>query len=384
MELADETLADWVSRLVQIPSVNPEHAGEKAGVAGEAAMAEALGNWFTEFGGEATLHEVEPGRPNVYGRFEGETDRLVAIDVHTDTVGVEHMTDPPFDGRIEGDRVWGRGSVDTKASMGVLLAVLEQLHREGRRPRANVMAVGTISEEAGGLLGAVGFAEWLRDRSIVIDQLIVAEPTDCQPIHGHKGGVGLLIDVIGEAAHTSKPELGQNAIVGAAEVIQALQAEHERIGGLTAPTPMGNGTITVSLIEGGTAPNIVPDRCSLTVGRRIAPGEDPVVEFDRLAALCREACSLPLEIEMRNGAGSPAFYQEPESSLIERISRVGEQPPGVVPYGTNALKYDGVANEMVVLGPGSIDVAHKAQEYVDISELRTLARIYEDLLLGDG
>ena len=107
--------------------------------------------------GMAHLDEVLDGRPNVYGWFPGRSDRLVVIDVHTDTVTVEHMTDPPFDGRIEDGHVWGRGALDTKASMGVIMALLEVWQAAGHRPDPNLLVVGSMSEESGGLLGAGRF-----------------------------------------------------------------------------------------------------------------------------------------------------------------------------------------------------------------------------------
>ena len=94
--------ATWLSRLVRIPSVNPLQAGPTSGVPGEAALATELAACFRSLGADRV--ELEPlvdGRPNVYAVVRGRTDRVVALDVHTDTVTVENMTDPPFDGRVE-------------------------------------------------------------------------------------------------------------------------------------------------------------------------------------------------------------------------------------------------------------------------------------------
>jgi acetylornithine deacetylase/succinyl-diaminopimelate desuccinylase-like protein len=82
------------------------------------------------------------------------------LDVHTDTVTVEHCEGDPFDGRIADGRVYGRGSVDTKASLGVMMSVLEMARAEGKRPVPNLVVVGSVSEEAGGMIGARGFRKW--------------------------------------------------------------------------------------------------------------------------------------------------------------------------------------------------------------------------------
>src|SRR5690606_6002128 len=113
--------AESVAELVRIPSVNPLQGGPRAtaaGPIGERALAEHLARRFEALGAhEVVLDPVVDDRPNVYATFPGRRDRLAVLDVHTDTVAVEHMTDPPFDGRIADGCVWGRGALDTKASL---------------------------------------------------------------------------------------------------------------------------------------------------------------------------------------------------------------------------------------------------------------------------
>src|SRR5262245_14045984 len=103
-------LAEWVGRLVRVPSVSPAHAGPRAGEPGEARLAEAAAGWFRELGGQVTVDTVMPGRANVYGVWPGRTGRWAGLDVHMDTVSVEQMTEEPFSGRVEAGRVRGRGA----------------------------------------------------------------------------------------------------------------------------------------------------------------------------------------------------------------------------------------------------------------------------------
>lgn len=378
-----EHLASWVSKLVQIPSVNPLQAGPRAieaGDVGETRLAEALAGFFRDLGADSVeLVEVFEGRPNVYGIWEGRSDKWVVLDVHTDTVTVEHCLGNPFDGRVADGRVYGRGSVDTKASLGVMMALLETARGEGWRPEPNLVVVGSISEEAGGLLGAVGFREWAEARGLRPNEVIVAEPTMCSPIYGHKGGVSLDIAVKGLAAHSANPHLGRNAITAAAKMIMALEAEHHRLQALTPSTAVGNGTLTVSMINGGTGGNVVPDSCTVTVGRRIVPGEDNEIVAAELMALVERSCPLPVEIT-RAYMGSPAFYQSPDSPFVQQVAAWAGTEPQVAAYGTNALRYDDFAEQMVVFGPGSIDNAHTAVEYVELEELERCARVYQHWL----
>ena len=315
------------------------------------------------------------GRENVYARFEGQTDRTIVVDVHMDTVGVEHMTDPPFDGRIEDGRVYGRGSVDTKASLAIVLSVIEEMQRSGERLMPTVNVVGTVAEEVGGLIGAGRYAAWLAENNEKVDQMIVAEPTNCAPVYGHKGGVGMEVTVHGHACHSSQPHLGVNAISGAGRIVDAIDAEQARIEGLDPATEVGNGSVAVLTMEGGVARNIIPPHAVMYIGRRVAPGEDPDEIFEHLSAISRvaaEPCAIDISLESTFGA----FYQSPDSPLIRWLAEQGETDPGVVTYGSNALQYGATGAEIVVFGPGSIDQAHQAVEWIDIDEVDKAARLY--------
>jgi acetylornithine deacetylase/succinyl-diaminopimelate desuccinylase-like protein len=379
-----ERIVDRVCELVRIPSVNPLQAGPRSGVGGEQDLAAWLADRADGVGADVTVDEVLDGRSNVYARFAGTSDREVTIDVHMDTVGVEHMTRDPFDGVVERGMVFGRGSVDTKATLGVVLTVLEDLQSEADGLVPNVTLVGTVSEEVGGLLGASRYASWLSERAHMIDQLIVAEPTMCAPVFGHKGGVGLDITVHGHAAHSSKPHLGENAIGAAADVIVALHAEHDRLAAAGGTTRVGPGTLAVTEISGGRARNIIPDGCSVYGDRRIAPGEDPEAILAELTTLIEDAAT-PLRVDVVTpyGEGFPAFYEDPSGELITTFAQLGGAPPETASYGSNAVKYGDVAHEVMVFGPGSIDQAHKAVEWITIDELDRAAQIYRRFLTAD-
>jgi len=374
-------ITERVTELVQIPSVNPLHAGPVSGDGAERELSDWLANHTESLGADVVVDPVEDDRCNVYARFEGSSDRAVTIDVHLDTVGVEHMTDDPFDGRVEGGRVYGRGSVDTKATFAVVLQVLEELKAAGQRPVPTVNLVGTVSEEGGGLLGAARYRDWLLERGQRIEQIVVAEPTMCAPVHGHKGGIGLDVTVHGHAAHSSKPHLGANALSGAARVVVAIDEEQDRLAALEATTPVGKGTVSVTELSGGLARNIIPDECTLYVGRRTAPGEDIAQVRAALYELIEtSAAPLSTTIESLYGDGSPGFYQDPSCSLVAVLAQLADTSPTTAEYGSNALKYGEVAEQLVVFGPGSIDQAHQAVEWVDISQLNRAVDIYRSWL----
>ena len=367
-------LVEWLCRIVQIPSVNLAQAGDRTEIAGEARLAASVSEWFESFGAEVQQEEVYPNRPNIYGIWRGQSDRWLAVDVHMDTVGVAQMRDDPFDGRVENGRVYGRGAVDTKATLGVVLALLEHLHETGQTLPDNLLVVATADEETSAK-GAPVFADWVRQQHIPLSQLIVAEPTLCGPVYGHKGVMNLELTVDGVAAHTAQPEQGKNAIAAAAHLTIALEAENERLQAGSSDTELGTGRLTVSLINGGNGLNIVPDSCRLGVNRRIVPGETQEIMVSAFHSLIEQHCPLPVTLNVLQYL--QPFYQLPDTAFVRQLAEWSGRQPTVVPYATNACAYSGLAEETVILGPGSIDQAHGCEEWVEISELEKLAAMYK-------
>jgi acetylornithine deacetylase/succinyl-diaminopimelate desuccinylase-like protein len=310
--------------------------------------------------------------------WPGKSDRWVAVDVHMDTVGVEQMTGDPFSGEVRDGRVWGRGAVDTKATLAVMLAILEDLWRDGRTPVPSLLVAATVDEEVTAT-GAPAFAAWVRRMDLPLDQLAVAEPTLCGPVIAHKGGLRVGFTIHGKAAHSSQPHLGENAIVEAARVVLALQEEHERLAHARQDERLGPGTLVVTLVDGGTGTNVVPSYCSLNTDRRLIPGETPEEAAAGIIAVARRHCLLPMDHEITLDIGP--FSQDPESPWIRQLVEWSGRAPAAVPYCTNAWAYPGLAKEIVVIGPGSIDQAHGAEEWVEISELEKMAAIYSRWLL---
>lgn len=370
--MTGQRLAEWLSRLVQIPSVSPDQAGPRAGVPGEARLAAEVAAWFQSFGGEVHRHEVLPNRPNIYGIWRGHSERWLAVDIHMDTVSVEEMPGDPFSGYIANGRVYGRGAVDTKASLAVILALIEQMHTAGDTPAANLLVAATVDEEVGAT-GAPAFANWLRQRQIIPEQLVVAEPTLGIPVYGHKGVCRVEFQVHGKAAHSSQPELGQNAIMAAVRLMQALEEVHHRTTALLE-SALGPPLLTFTLIQGGTGINVVPESCRVALDRRVVTGEKAEQIADLLCEAAQHGCPLP--VTMTRLKQLDAFFQSPDTPWIRQLAEWLGQEPLVAPYGTNAWAYAGLAQECVVIGPGSIDQAHAAEEWVAISELEKLAAIY--------
>ena len=377
-----ERVTHWLTQLVNIPSVNPDggYANTAPEHLGEGRIAQFLADTFRRFAGEVEEEFIFPDRPNVYGMWHGRpgSDEWVAVDVHVDTVAVSQMTDPPFDGRIENGRLWGRGAVDTKATLGILLALIEEVAAGTVALKHNLLVAATIGEEAGGF-GAKALAEWVPAKGLNLSQMIVAEPTLCVPVYAHKGVTGMQVRVEGEAAHSSTPHLGKNAITAAAQILTAIDAENTRLQSLKPRTDAGNPTIAVTLIDGGAGHNIIPNRCDITINRRNVPFETVDEIVADLTTMIQASCDLPVTVLRARGAG--AFYQNPDTAWVQQMAKWSGSRPEAVPYGTNALAYPGMADETLIFGPGSIDQAHGAVEWVTLAELEKAAEVYANWLL---
>jgi acetylornithine deacetylase/succinyl-diaminopimelate desuccinylase-like protein len=364
--------ATWLSHLVQIPSVTPSHAGERAGEPGEARIAATIAEWFKRLGGDVAIDEVAPGRPNVYGLWPGQSEEWIAVDVHVDTVGVEQMEGDPFSGEISQDRVWGRGAVDTKASLGVILALIEHMQMTHQVPNASLVIGATVDEEVSAR-GAPAFATFLESLPFDVAQLVVAEPTGCVPVTGHPGVARFELTFVGKSAHSAQPHLGSNAIIAAARTVIAYADEHVRLQE-QPPANLGHPSLTSTIIHGGSGGNVVPASCTLFVDRRVIDGEEPAAIIDDLYAMAQQHAALPVELARQ--LEIPAYYQPGDTPWIQQLADWSNAAPQYAPYGTNAWAYRNLPCETVVIGPGSIAQAHGAREWVELEELAKIGQIY--------
>jgi acetylornithine deacetylase len=196
-----DDLIDLTSQLVAIDSINPALVPDGAG---EAKIAAFVADWARAAGLEADLLEDTPGRPSVIVRSRGTGGgRTLLLCAHLDTVGVDGMPDPHTP-RVDGDRLYGRGAYDMKASLAASLLACREAARLGL---AGDVVVAAVADEEH---SSIGVQQALR--SVTADAAIVTEPTELELIVAHKGFVWIEIEVSGRAAHGSRPDLGVDAI----------------------------------------------------------------------------------------------------------------------------------------------------------------------------
>lgn len=371
-----------LQELISVPSVNPDQIEDPSTDpnANERRFAELLSRHFTELGGEVTLEYLTPERPNMYAIFRSadeKSSKWLCVDVHSDTVSVAHMPGDPFCGTIDAEgKLHGRGSCDTKASLALCIGLLRRLKSRGEKLTHNLIVASTVGEETT-TLGADAFREWLKAQNLCVDELVVAEPTMCIPIYGHKGLTRLRIDMEGLAAHSSLPHLGRNALTAAAELACALNARHAAIQ--SNVSAIGPPTLTPTLLSAGSGINIVPHTASLSLDRRVVKGEKPADVTASLKEFISDSldeASQVVDHTVTTLCESDHFYQDPEDTWVKSMAVLCKAEPQLATYGTNASAYNhDMAKAMVILGPGSIEQAHQADEWILVSELVKYWRI---------
>lgn len=362
--------------LVAIPSVNPEMEEGS----GEAEVARVCAGWLAEWGFQVETVETRPGRPSVVARL-GRGFPTTILNGHTDTVGVEGMRMAPFDPVLRDGRILGRGSCDMKGGLGAILAAARRLAMDADSFPGELLVVLTSDEEH----ASIGLRDLL-DRGLRADRAVVAEPTSLAICPANKGFFWAHVSVEGTAAHGSRPDLGRDAIRDAGRVLAALDAYDVELT-WTDPHPLlGRGSIHAGTIHGGTSPSVYPASCRMILEARTLPGEGPPQVMERLERVLAEVRKQDPEVRsrvqgglFRNGAEIPV-----EAPLVRDLSEVcraeGIEPriEGMTAWVESAWFVE-AGIPAVCFGPGSLEHAHSAEEWVPVAEIEAAARVFEAL-----
>jgi acetylornithine deacetylase len=367
--------------LVALPSVNPMGRPLQGPEVFEHQVSDYLEAFFRGLGVRYQRQPVAPLRDNIVAFFEppGASSTLV-LEVHQDTVPTDHMTIPPFGAALENGRVYGRGACDVKGGMAAMLGAFARAVQE-KRGRKRVVLACTVDEE----FTFLGVQRLVKDdlRGGVSGPLVavVAEPTCLDIVHAHKGAVRWAVRTAGRSCHSSRPELGVNAIYHMAGLLPHVERYAEHLRQTRSHTLLGPATLSVGRIEGGTSVNTVPDRCQIEVDRRVLPGEDSAGVHAEFEAYLRQHAPAHTEFTcLPPWLSCPALGPTGSAELVEELGRCIDEVHGThrvvpVPYGTDAstLAESGVPS--VVFGPGNIDQAHTCDEWIDVEEVEAASEV---------
>ena len=377
--LSDDTVLDLLARLIAIPSVNPTLAPEEPH--GEAEVAAFCCRWLTERGVRAWLEEAAPGRPNAVGEVgEGEGPALVLC-AHLDTVSTAGMTIPPFAGRREGGRMYGRGSYDMKCGAAAAMAAAAALARE-RLP--GCLRLALVADEEYSSLGAEGY---LRNHPRA-DACIVTEPSEGRLVLAHKGYVWAEIVAHGRAAHGSRWDLGVSAVGRMARIVDALERfDRAELRRRTAPL-LGPASLHCATIEGGAGLSTYAPTCRLRIERRTLPGETPEGVLAELTEVVRrvESAERPEHGHAVEPASIALTFARPpltcdrDTAIARAVRDAAAAVHGAAPeeagvaYWMDAALFAGAGIPTVDYGPTGAG-AHEAVEWVDAASVVATARV---------
>ena len=259
-----------------------------------------------------------------------------------------------------------------------MLTALCEVARSRSRPlETEIVFAGLIDEE-----NAQAGSRALVDSGFHADLAIVGEPTLGQVITAHKGSIWLELETEGKAAHGSRPELGRNAALAMARVVVALETEYAAQLRKRRHPLLGPPTVNVGTICGGTQPNIVPDRCSMTLDRRTLPGETEAGVRREISAFL---AGKKLAARFRSTKLAPCEPMETDHRLrlVRQLMHcAGQKRPAGVDFFCDAAVFAEGGIPSVVFGPGDIAQAHTADEWISIRSLERAKDLLVNYLSG--
>ena len=364
-------LQDLTERLVSIDSTNPSLSQDGAG---EAEIAAFVADWCRDRSLDVRIVDAE-GRPSVVAVARGSGGgRSLILNGHLDTVGVEGMADP-FRPRLEDGRMYGRGTIDMKASVAAMMVTLE---RALRLPlRGDVIMTAVADEEA----YSVGTTAVL-DAGVTADAAIVTEPTGGNIVVAHKGFVWADVVSLGRTAHGSRPAEGTDAITKMGAFLQGLDDLQAELEERTGDPLLGPGSVHASVIRGGREMSSYPATCHLGVERRTVPGETAgsvIAELKEIAERCRRAdpdfqARIELTFERR------PFSIDGDHAFVQLVKGVAARTSGREPrvYGESGWMDAALLSERsiptVIYGPTGGD-PHGDDEWVDVASIEVCADV---------
>ena len=361
-----EPLIRLLADLVAIPSMNPMGRDRSGAEYSEERLAAYVSDYLHRSSIEVNTYEVAPHRPNVIGYVDAGAEHTVMLEAHLDTVHADNMTIDPFHPTIDDGKLFGRGACDTKASLAAFMHTTASLAQNPRALKYNIV-LAAVSDEEYSFTGARRAVE----NGLKADFGIVGEPTKLRIVRAHKGVLRWKIVTKGRAAHSAYPDRGDNAIYTMGHILTRLDKYGLALMQQPPQGELGTPTLSVGVIEGGQAVNIVPDRCRIEIDRRTLPGETEDEILQSVRHVLREVPNWEFEPPHIFIRGMEVPEDHP---FVERLAAaINERTGGCIletaQYATNAGVYNKSGIPTIVFGPGDIAQAHTSAEFVEIDQV---------------
>ena len=315
-------------------------------------------------------------KANLFATFGPDTDGGFVLSGHTDVVPVDGQdwSSDPFKPEVREGKLYGRGASDMKGFIGVALSLASHI---GKAKLTRPVHFALSYDEEVGCVGVKGLLDDLKAQKLSPALAIIGEPTLMKIVGAHKGGAKLLTRCCGREAHSSGPEKGANAVMMAGEFVALLDSVWDELRADQDPRfDPPHSTVQATVIHGGTAVNILAKEADVTWEYRCLPDRDPTKIIERvktraaaevLPKYLRRAPEAALKTELQ--AQYPGLTMDEESPAILLARELtGANQVEAVAYGTEAGQFQRYGIPAVICGPGSIDQAHKPDEFCELSE----------------
>jgi len=366
--------------LVSIPSVSTTPADKEAG--------EYVAKFAESLHMEVERQYIDDYRFNVIalakiGSGDGKT---VVLNSHMDVVpAAEGWTTDPFTLTVWDGKAYGRGATDAKGCLTALMIATKAIIENPADTNGTIILTAVVDEET----NSRGARYLLKHGKIKADYGIVGEPTQSRVALGHNGSLRPFIKIYGRTAHSSTPELGISAVRIAAHISGLVDIRQEKLRKIIHPTT-GCPSIAITILRADVKENVLPDYCEMVIDRRMVPGEDEQELMEDMEAICREAeVAFPgakVMVDHYLMTTGPASEVK-EDSQIARIayaaceSVTGEKQ---IPFGltcnTDMNHFVRAGIPTIIIGPNIIDICHKPNEYVELSQLEMACKVDEAVI----
>jgi acetylornithine deacetylase len=336
------------------------------------------------------VHNDERTKANLLATIGPRVEGGVVLSGHTDVVPVDDQAwnTNPFDVVERGGLLFGRGTADMKSFLAIILGALETLTSA---PLKTPLHLAFSYDEEVGCVGAPSLIRLLNRELPKPRAVIVGEPTEMKVVSAHKGITGMRTIVTGHEAHSSQIHRGVSAVMVAAELIQFLQALSQEAAANGPHNQLfepPHSTITVNVIEGGTAINIMARHCTFQWDIRVLPEDNPATYLERFKNHCRDvvlprmrAVAPDCDIEIIGRAPTPPLRPELDSEA-ERLCRMltGDNVTRAVSFAAEAGQFQESGLSVVICGPGSITEAHQPNEFISVAQVEAGTKFLYDLV----
>ncbi len=370
---------DLLSDLVRIDSVNPDLVPNGAG---EAEIAQYIAEWGTAAGLEVIIQEVADGRPNVIliARGSGGGQSLM-LNAHTDIVGITDM-DTPFSPLIQNGQLYGRGAYDMKSGLTACMLAVKQASKMDLS--GDVILSAVVDEEYASIGTQAIIKEWERWSA---DAVIVTEPTELDISIAHKGFVWLEVDVIGKAAHGSRPHLGIDAIAKMGKILVKLDELDQSLRANPTHDLLKSGSLHASTITGGEDISMYPAHCKLVIERRTIPGETPESVQNEIQEILDEIAKTDPDFtaSVKVTLSRSSFGVDVDEPIVQLLQETAQDhlkrdvPLIGTTFWMDAALFSEHGIPTVVLGPHG-EGAHAKVEWVDLESIQQCVDIYTGVI----